>query len=199
MSFYQHSAAIYLRSRSCLVDNISSDTVTEHWCQVCVPPMMSLPSWRLVFAAPTASFGKFDCVIGNMSSDEYRWKDPKWRSYRYIFLQARTHSITINQHNSVSRTFSVANWSEMCGLVDVLTVLLSSPTRLISINSGRDREYMMPRTRYIYIYIYNPLDNRHSFSISIGNTKNHAATLFFLEWHTVKICQHFPYRLLDNA
>ena len=23
-----------------------------------------------VFAAPTASFGKFDCAIGNMSSDE---------------------------------------------------------------------------------------------------------------------------------
>ena len=26
------------------------------------------------------------------------------------------------------------------------------------------------------------------FSISIGNTKNHAATLICLEWHTVKIC-----------
>ena len=34
-------------------------------------------------------------------------------------------------------------------------------------------EYMLPSTRYIY----NPLDNGHIFSISIGNTKNHAATL----------------------
>ena len=42
MPFYQHSATIYLRSRSYLVDNISSDIVTENWCQVCVPTMMSL-------------------------------------------------------------------------------------------------------------------------------------------------------------
>ena len=82
-----------------------------------------------VFAAPTASFGKFDCAIGNMSSDQYRWKDPKLCSYRYLFLQTRIHSITMNQHNSVSHTFSVPNWSEICGLVDVLTVLLLSPTR----------------------------------------------------------------------
>ena len=37
MPFYQHSAAIYLRSCSYLVDNISPDIVTEHWCQVCIP------------------------------------------------------------------------------------------------------------------------------------------------------------------
>ena len=30
------------------------------------------------------------------------------------------------------------------------------------------------------------------FSISIGNTKNHVATLICLEWHTVKICLTFP-------
>ena len=66
---------------------------------------------------------------------------------------------------TVSGTFSVPNWSEMCGLVDVLTVLL--------------------------LYIYHPIDNRHRFSISIDNIENHAAILIFIEWHTVKICQHF--------
>ena len=30
------------------------------------------------------------------------------------------------------------------------------------------------------------------FSISIGNTKNHVASLICLEWHTVKICLTFP-------
>ena len=31
----------------------------------------------------------------------YREKDPKWRSYRHILLQTRTHILTINQHDSV--------------------------------------------------------------------------------------------------
>ena len=37
--------------------------------------------------------------------------------------------MTINQHNSVLHAFSVPNWSEMCWVVDVWTVLLLSPTR----------------------------------------------------------------------
>ena len=36
----------------------------------------------------------------------------------------------------------------------------------------------------IYMYIYHTLDNRYGFAISIGNTKNHVATLTCLEWHT---------------
>ena len=63
--------------------------------------------------------------------------------------------MTINQHNSVKPAFSVPNWSEMCELVDVLTVLPLSPTRYhyevvplhISgydwIYRGRDRENIM--------------------------------------------------------
>ena len=43
---------------------------------------------------------------------------------------------------------------------------------------------VMPETRYIYIYIYRSLDNRCGFVISIGNTKNHVATLTCLECHT---------------
>ena len=40
----------------------------------------------------------------------------------------------------------------------------------------------------LYIYIHNhPLNNRYGFSLSIGNTKNHVATLTCLEWHT-EIC-----------
>ena len=90
--------------------------------------MSSLRSIYDVLTSPTASFGKYDCAIGNMSSDEYWWKDPSWHSYLFIFLQTRTCSITINQRNSVSHTFSVPIWSEMCGIVDVLTILLLSPT-----------------------------------------------------------------------
>ena len=40
MPFNQHSGAIYLKTMSYLVVKISSDIVTEHYCQVCVLPMM---------------------------------------------------------------------------------------------------------------------------------------------------------------
>ena len=59
---------------------------------------------------------------------------------------------------------------------------------------------MIPRTRHRYIYIYYPFDNRYGFSLTVGNTKNHIATLTCLEWHT-EICQHcwhVHYRLIDN-
>ena len=39
----QHGSAIYLGSKSYFVVIISSDIVTEHWCQVCDLSMMSLP------------------------------------------------------------------------------------------------------------------------------------------------------------
>ena len=35
---------------------------------------------------------------------------------------------------------------------------------------------------------FHPLNIRYRFSMSIGNTENHVATLTCLEWHTVKIC-----------
>ena len=111
-------------------------------------------------------------------SDEYRWEDPKWRSYRYIFLQTRTHSTMINQHNSVSHTFSVPNLSEMCRLVDELTGLLLSPTRYISINMRG-----MANIRwwyYIYIYI----------TLSIIDID------FLYQWATLKIMQ--PQFLLSD-
>ena len=44
-------------------------------------------------------------------------------------LQTRIRIMTINQHNSVLHAFSVPNWSQICGVVEVLTVLLLSPTR----------------------------------------------------------------------
>ena len=71
--------------------------------------------------------------------------------------------------------------------------------RYTTVFSGRDRENMMPKTRYIaiyayiyryiYILIFSIVD---LFSISIGNTKNHVATLVCLEWHSVKICLTCP-------
>ena len=35
-------------------------------------------------------------------------KDPKWRPYRYILLQSRTHIMPINQHYCVLHAFSVS-------------------------------------------------------------------------------------------
>ena len=78
-------------------------------------------------------------------------------------LQTRTRIMTINQHKSILHAFSVPNWWELCGVVDVLTVLLLSPIRLIS------------------IYAAGEIDNRYGF-LSIGSTKNHVATLTCFEW-----------------
>ena len=129
----------------------------------------------------TASFGKFDCAIGNMGSDENRWKDSKWRSYRYIFYQTRTHSITMNQHNSVSHTFSVRTRRRIDS-----SCIIAHPLNFDKQREGlRIYDAKNSIYKYIYIFLYNPLNNRHRFSISIGNTKNHAATLLFFEWHTV--------------
>ena len=56
------------------------------------------------------------------------YKDPKWYSYWYILLQTKTRIMTITQHKSVLHAFSVPNWSEICGVVDVFTVPRLSPT-----------------------------------------------------------------------
>ena len=58
----------------------------------------------------------------------------------------------------------------------------------------------MPKTRYIAIYILI-LSIVDLFSISIGNIKNHVATLICLERQTVKICLTFPLEttLIDNV
>ena len=47
MRFNQYSVSIYLRWKSYLVVKISSDIVTEHWCQVGILSMMSLLLWLL--------------------------------------------------------------------------------------------------------------------------------------------------------
>ena len=49
----------------------------------------------------------------------------KWEQ----ILQTRSHIMTISQHNSVLHAFSVPDWSEMCRVVGVLTVLLLLPTQ----------------------------------------------------------------------
>ena len=58
--------------------------------------------------------------------------------------------MTITQHNSVLHAFSVPNWSEICGVVDVLTVPRLSPI-------GKFRSIyakMWSKELDIYIYIY---------------------------------------------
>ena len=49
----------------------------------------------------------------------------KWEQ----ILQIRSHIMMKSQHNSVLHAFSVPDWSEMCGVVGVLTVLLLLPTQ----------------------------------------------------------------------
>ena len=49
----------------------------------------------------------------------------KWEQ----ILQTRSHIMMKSQHNSVLHAFSVPDWSEMCGVVGVLTVLLLLPTQ----------------------------------------------------------------------
>ena len=44
--------------------------------------------------------------------------------------------MTINQHNSVKHVFSVPNWSEMCGLVDVYSGIDSSSIIAHPVNYG---------------------------------------------------------------
>ena len=63
---------------------------------------------------------------------------------------------------------------------DLLTVKFSKQVSIIT-------RLILETRRYILILSIVDL-----FSISIGNTKNHVATLICLEWHTVKICLTFP-------
>ena len=57
----------------------------------------------------------------------------------------------------------------MRGLVDILTVLPLSPTRYISIYSGRDSGNIMQELDIKLYTEINPLGNQYRFSISIGN------------------------------
>ena len=58
---------------------------------------------------------------------------------------------------TISRALSVPNWSEMCGLVGVLTVLLLSPT-WHPVNFAKQREgsrkYDAKNLIYVYDYLY---------------------------------------------
>ena len=49
----------------------------------------------------------------------------KWEQ----ILQTRSHIMMKSQHNSVLHAFSVPDWSEMCRVIGVLTVLLLLPTQ----------------------------------------------------------------------
>ena len=45
------------------------------------------------------------------------------------YCKPGSHIMMKSQHNSVLHAFSVPDWSEMCGVVGVLTVLLLLPTQ----------------------------------------------------------------------
>ena len=107
------------------------------------------------------------------------------RSHRYIFLQTRTHIMTINQHNSVRHAFSVPN----CAASSTCWQFFHyRPPGELWYTTGPIAKILCKNSIYIatHTHIYNIYIER--FSISIGNTENHVATLTCLEWHTVKIC-----------
>ena len=111
--FSMLSGEIYLRlNEAYLVVKISSDIVTEHCCQVCVLSMMFCRSVAV-------------CWHGKWLRNQQETP----RSTHVNLNCGRAHIMMINQRDSVLHAFSVPNWLEMCGVVDVLTVLLLSPTR----------------------------------------------------------------------
>ena len=80
-----------------------------------------------------------------------------------------------SQHNSVLHAFSVPDWSEMCGVVGVLTVLLLLPTQytageIVKMWCQEFDIYLLANIYtyiYIYQYRYHPVDKRYEFSISV--------------------------------
>ena len=83
----------------------------------------------------------FPVVLIKKKSRVDSFTDNESKPFRIVVERSETMLILIhiiadqnsyhddNQHNSVLHSFSVPNWSEICGVVDVLTVLLLSPTR----------------------------------------------------------------------
>ena len=76
----------------------------------------------------------------------------KWEQ----ILQTRSHITMKSQHNSVLHVFSLPDWSEMCGVVGFLTVLLLLPTQYTAgeIVKMGCQEFDIYLLANIYTYIY---------------------------------------------
>ena len=78
-----------------------------------------------------------------------------------------------SQHNRVLHAFSVPDWSEMCGVVGVLTVFLLLPTQytaeeIVKMWCQEFDIYLLANIyTYIYRYRYHTLDKRYGFSLSV--------------------------------
>ena len=107
--------------------------------------------------------------------------------------------MTINQHKTRVFCPQLIRNVRPRRRVDISSII-AHPVKY-DIPQDRSRKYYA-RTLYIathaHIYILHIYRERDRFSISIGNTENHVATLTCLECHTVKICWHSHYRLIDN-
>ena len=87
--------------------------------------------------------------IHNNSSLTFKWEQ---------ILEARSHIMMTSQHNSVLHAFSVPDWSEMCGVVDVLTVFYYRPPGKFRYTAGEIlkmccQEFDIYIDICIYIYI----------------------------------------------
>ena len=97
------------------------------YAQVMVNDMLRLMTGSLAFLTwPPTVYQAIEAVSKIVV---YSAKKIQWCSYRYILLQTRTQIMIISQQDSVLSAFSVSDWSEMCRVVNALTVLLLSPTR----------------------------------------------------------------------
>ena len=98
-----------------------------------------------------------------------------------------------SQHNSGLHAFSVPDWSEMCGVVGVLTVLLLLPTQykageIVKMWCQEFDIYLLANVyTYIYreIYGYHHLDKRYGFSISVQPEIASLLSFFFQCWKNV--------------
>ena len=86
---------------------------------------------------------------------------------------------------NILHAFSVPDWSEMCGVVGVLTVLLSLPTQYAAGEIAKRwcqefNIYLLANISLsIYIYRYHPLDKRYGFSISVRPEITSLLRVFF--------------------
>ena len=88
MPFNQHSGANYLRSKSYLGVEISSDIVTEHWCQVCALSTMSL-----LFRLPAV------CWHGKWLRNQKTWAPRGLNSLRQAEMTFISIPIIANQNS----------------------------------------------------------------------------------------------------
>ena len=102
---------------------------------------------------------KMYCECSNTQFISFKWEQ---------ILQTWSHIMMKRQHNSVLHAFSVPDWSEMCRVVGVLTVLLLLPTQYTAGEVVKmwcqEFDIYIYQLISIHIYIYIYIDTTLSIS-----------------------------------